>query len=254
MVCSFCKSESHNIRTCDSEQISICHESLLNKHSTTNNDLIFLLWLVKSIAYGEDGIPTLLRAYGSRVFGIPINIPIAKTVIQITRHIYDMPGYGPGIIDSALTALENDIGTRYAWGDTRNTKNRIPPLLLVDLEAYEQFVLERNNGKRNKFVNIQVSKNETDIPEMITCPICYDDHRDSSVITSINCDCKYHYCMDCIVGLYEHSDRSKTDTHNAKCPMCRQDILDIKATNYDACDMLTDKLNKQRDIMVIVNF
>lgn len=256
--CSFCRSENHNIRYCDSSDF----QAIIDAEK---------LYIERMIMVPERNISELVRYHlcsktllELRVIATQYNLRCNLTLeiyvsILKEKYIEDINRlssiYFREIYRQVQSPEYNDIIM------SENERNRITDVILDMFEDETSII---NNSIINNFHvsletpdlitslfrtpdNSQLYKKKIptmficmekqyELEQCVECPICLDDKQ---VFDNIYLNCNHSFCTTCII---KHIDVTKKNV-SPNCPLCRTDIKMFETKSIETYNLLQDKYN-----------
>ena len=201
--CSFCKNPGHNIKSCDSEKLTIFEMKILY--------FILISLISKTYVFPDMNIDIKehLVEHASKDFIIVKAFAIKKcgSTNQSNIHFWleDIVGYFFPKLSLSIENLENEIqmigGQRHLY------------FTQTILDISRNFVKNFNNINNKFIIKTKLITTQDNLHEKCECNICYEEHKKSNFI---KLDCKHEFCKDCIKKTLQN------ETKNILCcSLCR---------------------------------
>ncbi len=231
--CSHCGEEGHIIRNCNDDRIRelevecarrIQHYTdeqftqFLNTEFETEPTLIRALAIKKCRATTKTSKDEVVRA---------VSVYIRRTYIYGARDIYDaFNGHSAFIREGEREEVTGAIVQSMEYALRRDMLWHTLATVLID------FIRDEPNTKLNIISTVKNDEN-LDINQVCECSICYEERKVSD-FTKFNC--QHEFCKDCVINTI----KSKRNTNNICCALCRTDIKEIQCRTNDVKEQLNE--------------
>jgi len=179
--------------------------NIVNNQQIFNSDLYNTLsYILYNISIIKHDITGQMNRRDIQIFLIETNVFLDNYQTQIMNiMLYNL---SPSELNTLNTALLNSI----------HTFNGITNWIITVKNISEFY--------RLMLKNIKITKEEIDIDTSFDCSICYETQSGINMCVT---GCNHVFCVDCVTS-YCKTRRSKP---NIPCPMCRDDIKELKFSN-----------------------